>query len=320
MLEGAGSYCKLQCFLLRPSVCQSVNDAGAEAVASAHAVNDGHYLVAAADVEVLAVVDHGLPSVVRGAEALAQGGHEVAEAELLHRLAEDVLVAFGIRPAAFHVCIGAVAKARLCVFFVADAYINVLHEGAHDALCLLGRPEFLAIVEVAADGCSGFLCRDACLPEAQSRAVAQGWCDAAPVEPVGTTENLVEVEVIGRRLADAAVCPVVDDLAGTQAAARLQIIDAKALSSAHDVVCVHSEAAQAVDGSLTYLACGNLADEISFVAIILQADGHVCLAAAVVHVEAVGLDEPAVARCGETQHDLSHCHYLCHCVFSLFVC
>ena len=109
-----------------------MNQTARERVATAHTVDDGINLVALALIELLTVVDESLPSVERSRERLAQCAHHILEAEFLAHLLEDSLVAGSVGLSAFHVSIGLETKAELSIFLVTNAYVNILHQRAHD--------------------------------------------------------------------------------------------------------------------------------------------------------------------------------------------
>ena len=99
-----------------------------EAVTTAYAVDDRVDLVALALVELLAVVDHRFPAVEGSAVALAKRRNDILEAELLHHLLEDALVALSVGLAAFYICIGLEAETELCILFITDTYIGRMIE------------------------------------------------------------------------------------------------------------------------------------------------------------------------------------------------
>ena len=110
--------------------------------------------------------------------------------------------------------------------------------------------------------------------------VADGWCDAAPVEPLCTLHNLVEVELFGLCLGNGAVGTVVDHLRRAHRSSRLGIVQAYAVAATNDVLCVHTIAAQGVDGYLPDLVLRQFRHEAGLMAIVGHADRHVGLAAA----------------------------------------
>ena len=98
--------------------------------------------------EILSVENQRLPTVVGCREGLPEGGYDIFESEFLLHLAEDSFIACCIGLAAFHIRIRFESKAEFGILFVAYADVNILHQRAHNADCLLGGPEFLAEIEV----------------------------------------------------------------------------------------------------------------------------------------------------------------------------
>ena len=163
-------------------------------------------------IELLAVVDESLPTVVGGRERFAECGNDILESECLHHAFEDAVISLGIGLSALNVGLRLEAKTELRIFLVANAYVNILHERLHDALSLLRSPELLAEVQVdrhchsvTLGSLASQTCELCCL-------VADGRCDTAPVEPVGTFHNLVEIKVAGVGLGDRAARTVVNHL------------------------------------------------------------------------------------------------------------
>jgi hypothetical protein len=133
----------------------------------------------------------------------------------------------------------------------------------------------------------------------------------------------VEVELADLGFADGGVGTVVDDLARAHGRPGLLVIDAYALTAAHDVAGVYAEAAQRVDGRLAYFILRQLGDEAHVVTIVGQADGYISLSTAVDDIEGVGLHEAQVARRRQAEHDFAQCdnlifHVITYLVLSLF--
>ena len=166
MLQSRSRYGKLQRFALGLHRQQTMNDTAGERIATSHTVDDGVYVVTFGHVELLAVVYHGFPSVVSGRDGFTQSGNDILEAERIHHAFEDAFVAFGLRAASFYVRIRLETQTKFCVFFIADAYVYVLHQGLHDALGFLGSPKFLAEIEVAGNGYTVLFGCNTCLAQA----------------------------------------------------------------------------------------------------------------------------------------------------------
>ena len=117
-----------------------MDESAREAVATSYAVDDGHDVVALALIELLAVIDECLPSVVGGRQRLAECGHNILEPKGFHHAAEDAIVTLCVCLAPFHICFGFESQAELRVFFIAYADVHIFHQWLHDALCFLACP------------------------------------------------------------------------------------------------------------------------------------------------------------------------------------
>ena len=109
--------------------------------------------------------------------------------------------------------------------------------------------------------------------------VADGGRDAAPVEPVGTLHDGVEVEVLRVGLGDGAVSAVVDDLRRAHRGSRLGIVESHAVAATGYEARVNAVATHGVDGYLAYLMLGQFCYEDGLMAIVGQGDSNVGLAA-----------------------------------------
>ena len=78
------------------------------------------------------------------------------------------------------------------------------------------------------------------------------------------------------------------------------------------MVGVYAVTTQSVDGSLTDLVLGELGHEISIVAIVGAAYGHVGLAATPDDIKIVDLHETIVSCGGKAKHDFAQCNYFTH--------
>ena len=305
MLQGRCGNRELEGLALRRLGQQAVDHAARERVAAAHAVDDRIDVVTLRLVELLAVVDHGFPAVVRRRERLTQRRDHVFESERLGHLAENALVAFGIGFTALDIGVGLKPEAQLGVLLVADADIDILHQGLHDRLRLLLGPELLAEVQVhrhrhavTFGGLAGQLRQLGGL-------VRDRGGDARPVEPVGALHDGVEVEILRIGLGDRRVRTVVDHLRRTHRSARFEVIDAHAITAAGYEIGLHAILAQRVHRRLADLMFRELRDEIGIVAIVGARNGYVGLAAAVDDVERIGLNETRIAGRRKTQHDFT---------------
>ena len=306
VLQGRGGHCKLERLALVVGIGeQTMDEATREGVATAHAVDDGVDVVMLALIELLTIVNQGLPAIVGSREGLAEGGHYILESKLLHHALEDAIVTLGICLAAFYISLGLEAKAELGVFLVADTYVNILHQGLHDALGLLRGPQLLAEVEVDTHGHAVTLGSLTGQTGELGSLIADGGCDTAPVEPVGTLHNLVEVEIGGVGLGNGTAGTVVDDLGGTHGGSGLQIVDAHTVATAGDEIRVYAKLAQSVDGTLANLVLGQLGYEVGLVAIVCAAYSHIGFSTAIYHIKVFTLNESFLTWGGKTEHDFS---------------
>ena len=254
-------------------------------------------------------------------EALAQGRDDVLEPEGLHHPLEDTLIAFCLRAAAFHVCIGLETETEFCILLIADAHIDILHERTHDALCLLAAPQLLAEVEVTAHHHPMLLGCHAGQAQTLSTGVTDGRSNAAPVEPVRSLEDGVKVKVLWLALSDGAVRTVVDNLGRTHRGTRLQVVYAQSVTAACHEIRVHAIAAQGVEARLPNLVLGHFAHEVGLMSVIGAAYCHVGFTTTIIDVESVGLNDAALTGSREAEHNLAHGYNLCHysVLFSRFM-
>ena len=279
VLQGRGSHCELQGLTLCLLCQQTVDKTARERVTATYTVDDGIDFIALALVELLTVVDQGLPAVERGAVALTKRTDDILESKLCHHLLEDALIAAGVGLTAFDVGIGLEAEAQLSVLLIADAHVDILHQRAHDTDSLLAGPQLLTKVQVNRH-CNavtlGSLTGQTCQ---LSGLVADGGSDTAPMEPLCTLHDLIEVEVLGIGLGDAAVGTVVDDLRRTHRGTCLGIIETYTVTTTGHILGAHAIAAQGIDGYLTNLVFRQLRYEVCLMAIVGYRDGDVSLTA-----------------------------------------
>ena len=150
------------------------------------------------------------------------------------------------------------------------------------------------------------------LAQALGRSVGNSGRDAAPMEPVGTLEYLVEVEVLGLGLGNGAVGAVVNHLGGTHRSAGLSIIEAYTIAAAGHEVAVDTITTHAVERNLTDLMLGKLGNKIAVVAVVGTRNGHIGFATAGDNLEAVSLNKTIVTFGGKTKHQFAHGHNFCH--------
>src|SRR5206468_4826387 len=97
------------------------------------------------------------------------------------------------------------------VFLGGDEHVHVLHQRFLDGLGLVGRPQLAAVVEVVAYRNSGLARRFQGLQRDAGSGLAQGWRDAAGVEPLYAREDALPVDLAGLDGADGGMRAVVED-------------------------------------------------------------------------------------------------------------
>ena len=242
---------------------------------------------------------------MRRRERLAQRRNHIFESERLGHLAENTFVTFGIGLAALDIGVGLEPEAQLGVLLVADADIDILHQGLHDRLRLLLGPKLLAEIQVhrhrhavTLGGLAGQLRQFGGL-------VRNRGGDARPVEPLGTLHDGVEIEIRSVGLGNRRMGTVVNHLRRTHRSTRLKVIDAHTVAAAGDEIGLHAVFAQRIHRRLADLVLRELRDEISLVAVVGARNGYVGLAAAINDVERIGLNETRIAGRRKTQHDFT---------------
>ena len=298
MLQSRSSNCELNSLLGALAGQQSVDQAAAEGVAAANAVDDVQVVLLGEAVLVGSnVVQHSAPAVVECAVALTQGDSDLLEVELVSQLLGNALVALSIQLAAVDIgSLGLDAEHVLCVLLVGDADVNILAQVGHGSAGLLTGPQLAAVVQVAADLHAVCLCSLAGLAADLNDVLAQSRGDAGEVEPVHALEDLVPVEVRGLSQLDGAVGTVVDADGTTLGSALLVVVDADTVTAAGDHAGIDAVAAQAVDSGLADGMCGQLGDESSIQAVVCQRDCNVGLAAAEAELQAVSLNETLIVE------------------------
>ena len=146
-------------------------------------------------IEVLTIINKGLPTIVGSGERLTKSGNDILKSKLLHHALEYAVVSLSISLTAFNVSLGLESKAKLGVFLITDTYVNILHKWLHDALSLLGCPQLLAEIEIDRHCHSMTLGSLACQTGELGSLVADGGGDTTPMEPVGTLHDSIEIEV-----------------------------------------------------------------------------------------------------------------------------
>ncbi len=111
--------------------------------------------------------------------------------------------------------------------------------------------------------------------------------------------------------------PVVDHLAAAADGTMFQEIDAQALAAPEDVLRAHAILAQEIAAGLAEVVVGQAGDVLGVETEIGQRDRHVALAAAVDHVEAIGLRKAQVVRRRQPHHDFAEGYDFGHGVLQM---
>ena len=88
--------------------------------------------------------------------------------------------------------------------------------------------------------------------------VADGRSDTAPMEPVGTLHDSIEIEIRSVSLGNRTAGTVVNHLRRTHGCTSLKIIDTHTVATAGDIIGVNSKLAQGIDGTLANLVLRQL--------------------------------------------------------------
>ena len=139
-----------------------------------------------------------------------------------------------------------------------------------------------------------FLSCDTSLLEAFRTGIADGRCDARPMEPVCSFEDLVEIEILRFSLGNRRMSPVVNHLRGPHRCTCLCIIKTDTVAAPCDEVRVDPIFTHRVDSDLSDFVLRQLRNENGLMAVVGTADGHVSLAAARDNVELVSLNKTIV--------------------------
>ena len=261
-------------------------------------------------------VQHAGPVVIGSGDAGAQGDGHFLAAEALGNLAGHANVTLVVDFTGVQVgVLGLNAEDVLGVLLIGDADVHVGDQLAHDAVGLFAGPQLAAVVQVTGNGQAQLLGLLAGLQADGGQLAAQCGSNAGEVEPVGTLEDLVPVEVGSGGQSDGGTGAVIDDLGSTLRSALLHEIDAQTGTAADDHAGVNAKAAQLVDGALTNLVSGNLGDESSVHAVVGQRHSHVGLAAGIGGLELVGLHETQIALGIQAHHDFAKGNNLLHICF-----
>ena len=247
-----------------------------------------------------------------GRERLAQCRHHVFKSEFLHHGGENTLVAFGIGISGLHIAVGFETEAKLGIFLIAYANIDILHQRTHNRLCFFLSPQFFAEIKVDTHSHAVALGSLAGQAGKLGGLVAYGRSDTAPVEPVGTFHNGVEIEIRGVCLGDGRTGTVVDNLRRAHRSACFAIVYTYAIASARHIARVNAVTTQGIDRGLAYLVFRQLAHKAGFMAIIGATDCHIGLAATPYNIKIIYLHKALASGRRKAKHYFTQCYYL-HC-------
>ena len=307
MLQSGSCNCELDSLLSALAGQQAVDQAAAEGVAAANAVDDVQVVLLGEAVLARSnIVQHSAPAVVECAVALTQGDSDLLEVELVSQLLGNALVALSVQLAAVDIgSLGLDAEHVLCVLLVGDADVNVLAQIGHGSAGLLTGPQLAAVVQVAADLHAVSLSSLAGLAADLDNILAQSRGDAGEVEPIHALEDLIPIKVGRLSQLDSAVGTVVDADGTTLRSALLVVVDAHTVTAAGDHAGINAVATQAVDSGLTDSVCGELGNESCVQTVVGQRNSNVSLAAAEGELQAVGLNETLVVEGLQTDHQFA---------------
>ncbi len=138
--------------------------------------------------------------------------------------------------------------------------------------------------------------------------VADSRGDTAPVEPVGTFHDSVEVEIFGLSLCDRRTGTVVDYLRGAHRSTGLAIVDTYAVTATSDVLCMHTVTTKSVYSGLADFVSREFAHEVCIVTIVSAAYCYVGFTATPNYIKVINLHETLAACRRKAEHNLAECY------------
>src|SRR5437763_110830 len=297
---------------------QSVDQAGGEGVAAAHAVENLEIGARGGLMKLAVAPDYGTPVVARGGVRDAQrGGHDVHVRELLARAGDHRLECFDRKRGQMLVdAFDLDAEGDAEVFFVAEENVDHASEPAVD-LARFGRaadalPQRRTIVEIIRNDRAVAPRRLHRLGRDERRRLGERREDASGVEPARAAEHRVPVDVARFQLRDRGVAAIGAAQPGADAESALGEIEPVARPAADAVVFDPAQprhVAAALQHQLSHQAPHRVIDERgddrgAHAERAAQSARDVVLAAAFPHLERAGGRHPAVAGI-EAQHHLA---------------
>ena len=131
VFQGRSSYSELQCLSLIRLGQKTVDQTTRERVTTTYAVDDWVDVVVLALIELLAIIDESLPSIVCSRKRLTESRNDILEAKLLHHALEDSIISLSVGLTSLYVSVWLEAQAELSILLVTDANVNILHQRTH---------------------------------------------------------------------------------------------------------------------------------------------------------------------------------------------
>ncbi len=320
MLQRGSGNAVLQGRLKVLPIQQTADYAAGKGIPAAHAVHNGVNAVFFGMIKFLCIpgINTCGPAVIRCGMAHAQGGHTVLKMVVGYHLLKNGLISCQLQiPAGDIRFAGFIPQHQLCIFFVSNAYIHILHQVFHDFLGLLRRPEFLAEIQVHRYLYAVLPGRLQGLLRQYGSRVGYRRGNSCKVKPVCPFEYGVKVKICHSRGRNGRMCPVINHLGRSHGRTALQIIYAETFPASGDMLCAHAILPQGSHRTLPDLVVRHCRHVFHFMPIVCQGYSHVCLSAAIIYVKFICLYKLLKIGGRQPQHDLTHGNYLRHC--SLFL-
>src|SRR5574344_2197158 len=114
-----------------------MNQTYGERVTPTDTVDDRINLITLALIELLTIINQGLPAIESSRIALTQSRNNILESKSLLHLFEDSLITSSLSLTTLYISIRLKAKTKLSIFLIADTYIHIFHQWTHDGNRLL---------------------------------------------------------------------------------------------------------------------------------------------------------------------------------------
>ena len=167
--------------------------------------------------------------------------NNILKSELSNHLLENAFVTCKVKFTACYVCVFRLeTKNFICIFFVTDTNINVLHKVWHNLLSLFACPKLLSEVKVTrncyAVSLSSFtssLCKF-------SGSVWNSRSNTCEVEPVSTFKDFVKIEIRNACCCDWWVGSVICNVWRSHWRTCFKEVDTKSVAALSDVLCFNT--------------------------------------------------------------------------------